>query len=54
MNKEGRGIKAKILDYVFLGLNTHYYLTLENGIKVEAVEESKIEDMYSKVQRHLY
>lgn len=48
MNKEGRGIKAKILDYVFLGLNTHYYLTLENGIEVEAVEESKIEDMYSK------
>lgn len=48
MNTEGRGLKAKVFDYVFLGLNTHYYLILENGVEVEAIEESKIEDMYSK------
>lgn len=37
-----RGIKAKVVDSIFLGLNTHYYLELETGERVEVVEESSI------------
>lgn len=37
-----QGIKAKVVDSIFLGLNTHYYLELETGEKVEVVEESSI------------
>ncbi len=36
------GIKAKVVDSVFLGLNTHYYLEIETGEKVEVIEESSI------------
>jgi iron(III) transport system ATP-binding protein len=43
MNREtGKGIKAVIYDCVFLGLNTHYFMRLENGQQVESIQESTI------------
>lgn len=45
MNTEGRGLKRRYLTMFSWGL-IHYYLILENGVEVEAIEESKIEDMY--------
>ena len=39
------GLKAKINDSVFLGLNTHYYCELENGVEVEVIQESKIDSI---------
>lgn len=38
----GRGIRAKILNSVFLGLNTHYFVELETGEKAEIIQESTI------------
>jgi len=35
-----RGIKATVLDSIYLGLNTHYIVELENGLKVEVIRES--------------
>lgn len=43
-----KGIKAKVEDSIFLGLNTHYYLTLETGEKVEVIEESSIHHLFEK------
>lgn len=42
------GMKAVIRDSVFLGLNTHYFLELEDGQQVEAVQESTIESILTK------
>lgn len=39
---EGGGIRATIDDSVFLGLNTHYFVTLETGEPVEIIQESQI------------
>ena len=39
------GFKAVIEDSVFLGLNTHYFIRLENGTQVESVTESTIESI---------
>ncbi|MEK3888781.1 ABC transporter ATP-binding protein [Bacillus sp. FSL K6-3431] len=36
------GIEAKVLDNVFLGLNNHYFVELNNGEKVEVIQESTI------------
>lgn len=36
-------LKGKIKDYVFLGLNTHYRVKLENGDVVEIIQESTID-----------
>ena len=35
-------IKGKILESIFLGLNTHYTVELENGTTVEIIQESEI------------
>ncbi len=43
-----KGIKATIVDSIFLGLNTHYYLSLESGEKVEVIEESSINHLFEK------
>lgn len=40
--KKGEGIGAKILNSVFLGLNTHYFVELETGEKAEIIQESTI------------
>ena len=39
------GILAKIDDSVFLGLNTHYFVTTEKGVKAEIVQESQIDSI---------
>ncbi|WP_210469859.1 ABC transporter ATP-binding protein [Sporosarcina sp. 6E9] len=36
------GIEAKVLDHVFLGLNNHYFVQLNNGEKVEVIQEAQI------------
>ena len=38
------GIPAVIDDCVFLGQNTHYFMHLDNGFEVEAVQESTMEN----------
>src|SRR5690606_38627486 len=38
-----KGIKAVVDDCVFLGLNTHYFMSLENGMKIESIQESAID-----------
>jgi iron(III) transport system ATP-binding protein len=41
----GRGIKARVLDSIFLGLNTHYFAELETGERVEIIQESTIDSI---------
>ena len=41
--KRGQGIIATVQDHVFLGSNTHYFLKMENGETVEAMEESDMD-----------
>ena len=42
------GLKATIDDSVFLGLNTHYMVHLEDGTKLEIIQESKIDSIIPK------
>ena len=42
------GIRAFVDDAVFLGLNTHYFVHLSNGEKVEIVQESQIDNIIPK------
>jgi len=39
------GLKATIQDSVFLGSNTHYFVTLETGEDVEIIQESEIDSI---------
>lgn len=39
---DGQGLRATVDDSVFLGLNTHYFVHLGSGEKLEIVEESEI------------
>ncbi len=41
----GRGLKAIVDDCVFLGLNTHYFMHLEDGTQVESIQESTIDSV---------
>jgi iron(III) transport system ATP-binding protein len=46
MNTEkGKGLKAVIDDCVFLGLNTHYFMHLEDGTGVVSIQESTIDSI---------
>ena len=45
INTEGKGIGAVIDDSVFLGLNTHYFVTTDSGVKAEIVQESMIDSI---------
>lgn len=45
-NKEG--IHCVIDDAVFLGLNTHYFVHLDTGEKLEIIQESKIDSIIEK------
>ncbi len=46
MHREtGKGIKAVIDDCVFLGLNTHYFMHLQDGKEVESIQESTIDSI---------
>ncbi|MCF6464369.1 ABC transporter ATP-binding protein [Clostridium sp. Cult2] len=42
IDKNGLGIKAKIVSSMFLGLNTHYFVELESRDRVEIIQESTI------------
>ena len=44
----GEGIRARIDDSVFLGLNTHYFVTTASGVKAEIVQESQIDSILPK------
>ena len=48
ISKTDEGIGAKIDDSVFLGLNTHYFVTTDAGIKAEIVQESQIDSIIPK------
>ena len=39
------GLEATVVYSTFLGLNTHYFVDLSNGQRVEIVQESKIDDI---------
>ncbi len=45
------GIPATINDSVFLGLNTHYFVTTDDGNKVEIIQESQIDSIMPKNSR---
>ena len=42
---EGEGIRAEIMDSVFLGLNTHYFVKMETGEEAEIIQESRIDSI---------
>ena len=42
------GMKAVIDDSIFLGLNTHYMVHLEDGTRFEIIRESKIDSIIPK------
>ena len=46
--KARTGIKAVVDDAVFLGLNTHYFVHLEDGSKAEIIQESQIDSIIKK------
>lgn len=45
MENAGDGIKVKIEDSIFLGLNTHYQVRFDNGVHAEIVQESRIDSI---------
>ena len=40
----GEGIKGTVKEFVYLGLNTHYYIDTDAGETVEIIEESSLEE----------
>lgn len=40
-----KGIHAVVTDCIFLGLNTHYFLRLEDGTQLESIQESTIDSI---------
>ncbi|MCR4708357.1 MAG: ABC transporter ATP-binding protein [Clostridiales bacterium] len=48
LDPAGQGIRARIDDSVFLGLNTHYFVTTAAGVKAEIVQESQIDSILPK------
>jgi iron(III) transport system ATP-binding protein len=44
----GEGIKAIIDDAIFLGLNTHYFVHFDDGVKAEIIQESQIDNILTK------
>lgn len=46
------GIDSVVDDCIFLGLNTHYFVHLQNGEKVESIQESTIDNTVEK-GRHI-
>jgi len=42
------GIHGVVRDMIFLGLNTHYYVTLDNGEEVEIIQESTIQELIGR------
>ncbi|MHC1693624.1 MAG: ABC transporter ATP-binding protein [Sphaerochaetaceae bacterium] len=46
-----QGLDAVIEDSIFLGLNTHYFIALDSGEKVEIIKESTIDNIVGKGTR---
>lgn len=44
-NSSQEGLQATVAYSTFLGLNTHYFVDLFNGERVEIIQESRIEDI---------
>lgn len=44
VRSNSQGMKATVEDSVYLGLNTEYYLKLDNGQKIQVTEESTLEE----------
>ena len=44
-NKDDSGISAEIVDSVFLGLNTHYFVQFATGERTEIIRESDVNKM---------
>ena len=47
---EGDGIRGRVTESTYLGLNTHYYIETDAGETVEIIEESSIEDVLKEGQ----
>lgn len=45
------GMHGVVNDAIFLGLNTHYFVTLDSGEEVEIIQESSIEDTLNRGAR---
>ena len=45
---DGDGIKGTVADHIFLGLNTHYNVTLSTGVEVEIIQESSLQSIIEK------
>lgn len=45
ISREGNGLKGKVIDNMFLGINTHYFVELENGERVEIIQESSLSNI---------
>ena len=45
IEESGDGLPAKVAFNAFLGLNTHYFVDLANGERVEIIQESRIEEI---------
>jgi len=43
--EDNGGFKATIISSIFLGLNTHYFMRLENGMQMESVHESTLDSI---------
>ena len=44
--EQGEGVLRGVVEHsVFLGLNTHYFVTLQSGEKIEIIQESSIDDI---------
>lgn len=46
ISQDGQGIDVKIVSSIFLGLNTHYFVEMANGKRIEIVQQSKAERVY--------
>ncbi len=44
ISKDGTGIPATVDSSTFLGLNMHYFLTLDSGEQVQVIQEAELED----------
>ena len=43
IDTEGEGLKATVNSRTFLGLNMHYFLTLETGEQVQVIQEAELD-----------
>ena len=49
--REGEGIPATVNSSTFLGLNMHYFLTLDSGEQVQVIQEAELDDCLREGER---